>query len=65
MVVVNCPTCSTKVEWVEANKFRPFCSELCKQIDLGAWAEEKYVIQVSNPLEDFDEDTLPSPQYEP
>ena len=42
MTVVNCPTCAAKVEWTEANKFRPFCSERCKQIDLGAWAEEKY-----------------------
>ena len=44
MTVVSCPTCSKKVEWIEANKFRPFCSERCKQIDLGAWAEEKYTI---------------------
>ncbi|HWV63294.1 MAG TPA: DNA gyrase inhibitor YacG, partial [Oxalicibacterium sp.] len=31
--VVNCPTCGTKVEWIEANKYRPFCSERCRQID--------------------------------
>jgi endogenous inhibitor of DNA gyrase (YacG/DUF329 family) len=42
--VVKCPTCGTKVEWIPENKFRPFCSERCKQIDLGAWASEKYVI---------------------
>lgn len=44
VTIVNCPTCGKKVEWSEKNKFRPFCSERCKQIDLGAWAEEKYVI---------------------
>jgi len=44
MTVVACPTCGKKVEWTPANKFRPFCSERCKQIDLGAWAEEKYAI---------------------
>jgi uncharacterized protein len=44
MTVVACPTCGKKVEWTPANKFRPFCSERCKQIDLGAWAEEKYTI---------------------
>ena len=44
MPTVACPTCSKKVEWTEANKYRPFCSERCKQIDLGAWAEEKYTI---------------------
>ena len=64
MAVVNCPTCGTKVEWVEARKFRPFCSERCKQIDLGSWAEEKYVIPVANPLEDFDDDAPPPPQHE-
>ena len=51
VTVVNCPTCSTKVEWTEANKYRPFCSLRCKQIDLGAWAEEKYVIPAVNPPE--------------
>lgn len=52
MTVVNCPTCSKKVEWTDNNKYRPFCSERCKQIDLGAWAEEKYTIPAVNPLED-------------
>ena len=42
--VVACPTCEVKVEWNEKNKYRPFCSERCKLIDLGAWADEKYSI---------------------
>jgi endogenous inhibitor of DNA gyrase (YacG/DUF329 family) len=42
--VVKCPTCSQRVEWSEASKFRPFCSERCKTIDLGAWAAERYRI---------------------
>lgn len=42
--VVKCPTCGKDVVWAPENKFRPFCSERCKQIDLGAWAAEKYVI---------------------
>ena len=44
---------------MEKNKFRPFCSERCKQIDLGAWAEEKYVIPTVNPLEDLEDDSEP------
>ena len=52
--IVDCPTGSKKVEWVESNKFRPFCSERCKQIDLGAWAEEKYVIPGAIPVDDPD-----------
>lgn len=50
-LMVDCPTCGAKVEWSEKNKFRPFCSERCKQIDLGAWAEEKYTIPSNNPAE--------------
>jgi len=26
----------------EANPFRPFCSERCRLIDLGAWVTERY-----------------------
>ncbi|MFZ6676492.1 DNA gyrase inhibitor YacG [Undibacterium sp. Tian12W] len=52
---VDCPTCKTKVKWKEANRWRPFCSERCKQIDLGAWAEEKYTIPAVNLPEDPEE----------
>ena len=41
---VKCPTCSKMAEWSEDNPYRPFCSERCKQIDLGAWADEKFAI---------------------
>jgi len=27
---------------VSASAFRPFCSERCRNIDLGAWAAEEY-----------------------
>jgi endogenous inhibitor of DNA gyrase (YacG/DUF329 family) len=30
------------VEWTPDNRWRPFCSERCKMIDLGAWASEEY-----------------------
>ncbi len=40
---VKCPTCHRETEW-ENNPHRPFCSDRCKLIDLGAWAEEKYRI---------------------
>lgn len=57
MPVVACPTCAKPVEWTEASKYRPFCSERCKQIDLGAWAEEKYTIPGAVP-EDPEENPL-------
>lgn len=41
---VRCPQCGTYIEYRLENPFRPFCSERCKLIDLGAWAEERYAI---------------------
>jgi len=41
---VNCPTCQKPVEWVATNEFRPFCSDRCKLIDLGEWANEERAI---------------------
>jgi uncharacterized protein len=38
---VPCPTCGRAVEWGESSPWRPFCSERCKLIDLGAWASEQ------------------------
>lgn len=57
VAIVSCPTCGKKVEWSEASKFRPFCSNRCKQIDLGAWAEEKYVIPSATPEPDPEDET--------
>jgi uncharacterized protein len=42
--VVRCPTCGRPVEWNERSPWRPFCSERCKLMDLGAWAAEKHSI---------------------
>lgn len=40
---VRCPQCGTRAVW-HANPFRPFCSERCKLVDLGKWAEGDYYI---------------------
>ena len=42
-MLVECPRCGKQVEY-EGNEFRPFCSERCKMIDFGAWADEKYAL---------------------
>lgn len=44
MPTVKCPTCSRPVPWGPDSPYRPFCSERCKKIDLGAWAAEKFSI---------------------
>ena len=51
--IVNCPPCATPVEWIPENRYRPFCSERCKLIDLGAWATESYRV----PVQDQENDT--------
>ena len=43
-LTVDCPTCGAPVEWTPDNVNRPFCSERCKLIDLGAWASEQHRI---------------------
>ncbi|ASK27605.1 DNA gyrase inhibitor YacG [Neisseria chenwenguii] len=43
-LTVKCPTCQKPVKWTAENKYRPFCSQRCKLIDLGEWAEEKYTV---------------------
>ena len=37
---ITCPTCGKKNTWLPENAFRPFCSDRCKLIDLGEWANE-------------------------
>ena len=38
---VPCPTCGRPVPWRPEEKWRPFCSERCKLIDLGEWFSEE------------------------
>jgi len=44
MRVVKCPTCDRDVPWKPEQRWKPFCSERCKLIDLGAWADESHRI---------------------
>jgi endogenous inhibitor of DNA gyrase (YacG/DUF329 family) len=39
---VTCPTCGGPSLFAPENKWRPFCSERCKNVDFGAWASESY-----------------------
>ncbi len=58
--IVLCPTCGKRVKWSPKNEFRPFCSERCKLIDLGAWAAEEHRIPG-----DADSDDLLSGNLDP
>lgn len=49
--IVKCPTCKAEVVFdAEISPHRPFCSERCRLIDLGAWASEKYQIPSTESL---------------
>ncbi|MCL1142058.1 DNA gyrase inhibitor YacG [Shewanella gaetbuli] len=50
-LTVNCPICQTQVNWSAEEKFKPFCSERCKLIDLGDWADEKHAIPVKTTID--------------
>ena len=50
---ITCPVCKNITTW-EENPFRPFCSERCKLIDLGAWASGEYGIP-GEPVDEADQ----------
>lgn len=50
--VVVCPACQGQSVYAASNPFRPFCSERCKNIDLGAWASESFRMPSDAPPDD-------------
>ncbi|RUO30557.1 DNA gyrase inhibitor YacG [Aliidiomarina sedimenti] len=61
-LIVQCPTCDKPVVWQPSSEFRPFCSERCRLIDLGEWANGEKAIagdplpQAVNPDADKEDD---------
>lgn len=53
---VACPKCEKLIQWSTDNPYRPFCSERCKLIDFGAWANEEHSIPGEPELNDFSSD---------
>lgn len=43
MPLVKCPNCGKEKEFY-GNEYRPFCSERCKLLDFGAWADGDYAL---------------------
>jgi endogenous inhibitor of DNA gyrase (YacG/DUF329 family) len=58
---VRCPTCQREVEWSTQSPWRPFCSERCKMVDLGAWfAEDRSIAgEPADPMSGDDSDGSP------
>lgn len=58
MLEVKCPHCGKMVKF-EGNEFRPFCSERCKLLDFGAWADEEFSLPAETAeLSDEDVDQI-------
>jgi endogenous inhibitor of DNA gyrase (YacG/DUF329 family) len=50
--LVACPHCGGKSLYAPSNPYRPFCSERCKNLDLGAWASESFRVPDETPPDD-------------
>lgn len=51
--IVQCPGCGGDSVYEVRNVYRPFCSERCKNLDLGAWASESFRVPTESPPEDL------------
>ncbi len=58
---MKCPICKKPVDLKDPEA--PFCCERCREIDLGNWATEKYVISTpAHPSLDRPADRQPDPE---
>jgi|GEM_PF-500596 len=54
-----CPTCKKPIQSEMVNsKFRPFCSEQCKLIDLGHWLDGTFSIPSQDQLSEEDVESV-------
>jgi endogenous inhibitor of DNA gyrase (YacG/DUF329 family) len=54
--VVVCPACRGDSLYASSNPYRPFCSERCKNLDLGAWASESFRMPAKGSGDDLVDD---------
>ncbi|MEX2176375.1 MAG: DNA gyrase inhibitor YacG [Pirellulaceae bacterium] len=60
MNLLRCPICEKRFD-PAASTAMPFCSDRCRQIDLGRWLNEKYSV----PVERDPDDEEAAAGYEP
>lgn len=58
---MSCPICLKDTE----QKYRPFCSKRCADIDLGRWMTGGYAIPSEEPMDESDVADLPNPETAP
>lgn len=49
---IRCPACGGPSRYAADNPARPFCSERCRHLDLGSWANESYRVDAAPPVDD-------------
>ncbi|MES2212733.1 MAG: DNA gyrase inhibitor YacG [Pseudomonadota bacterium] len=54
-VTIDCPTCKKEDTWHPENRYRPFCSDRCRLIDLGGWADGSYAVPTADSQSSADE----------
>jgi len=55
---MKCPICKKPADLSPRNRFRPFCSERCRMIDLGTWASGGYKVEGSKSADNEHHDDL-------
>jgi endogenous inhibitor of DNA gyrase (YacG/DUF329 family) len=60
-ITLRCPICKKPAKAGDPDF--PFCSDRCRQIDLGKWATGQYVIP--SPLTEGEEAAMPNPMHDP
>jgi uncharacterized protein len=49
--MIRCPICEKRFEPATSTAM-PFCSDRCRQIDLGRWLREVYSVPIERDLEE-------------
>jgi endogenous inhibitor of DNA gyrase (YacG/DUF329 family) len=57
---VPCPACKGPSLYAPANPWRPFCSQRCREHDLGAWASESYRMEERSRGDEATEEPSPA-----
>lgn len=57
----KCPECGRPVAALPADPWRPFCSERCRLLDLGAWFGERRAIPGEELKEEPADEPPPAP----
>ncbi len=65
----SCPICKRTTSFAVENRYRPFCSARCQQVDLSNWLDERYVVPGAHaPLSETADESatpiVPSPAIE-